>query len=138
LPLPGIDPRSPDSPARSQTLYSLSYPADHQCHYSPINEPWPLLGFFSIQYSQQIYFYRVRLCTSRPTPNLEDQAFVFIPHGTGLLSYTPGHWVARVPRYRHFPYLLTWAPEGSHRRHWGTKLTFGSLKIQEMCTITKP
>jgi hypothetical protein len=27
LPLPGIEPRSPGRPARSQTLYCLSYPA---------------------------------------------------------------------------------------------------------------
>jgi hypothetical protein len=31
--LPGIEPRSPGSPARSQTLYSLSYPAHDKTEY---------------------------------------------------------------------------------------------------------
>jgi hypothetical protein len=30
-----------------------------------------------------------------------------------LSSYTPRHWVARVPRGCHSPYPLLWAPEGS-------------------------
>jgi hypothetical protein len=29
-----------------------------------------------------------------------------------LPSYTPRHWVARVPRGCHSPYPLFWAPEG--------------------------
>jgi hypothetical protein len=29
-----------------------------------------------------------------------------------LSSYTPRHWVARVPRGCHSPYPLLWAPEG--------------------------
>jgi hypothetical protein len=32
-PLPGIEPGSPGRPARSQTLYWLSYPAHHYMHY---------------------------------------------------------------------------------------------------------
>jgi hypothetical protein len=83
----------------------------HQWRYSPINEPWPLLGSFSLEDSQQIPFYRVRLSASRPTPNLEDQVSVFIPLEAGLPSYASGQWVARVPWDRHFPYPLTWAPE---------------------------
>jgi hypothetical protein len=56
----------------------------------------------------------VGLSPSRPTPNLEDQASVFIPlPETWLHRYTSGHWVARVPRDRHFPYPLTWDPEGN-------------------------
>jgi hypothetical protein len=40
-----------------------------------------------------------------PTPNPQ--------HGrSGLRLYAPGHWVAWVPRDRHFRYPLTWAPEG--------------------------
>jgi hypothetical protein len=83
----------------------------HQWRYSPINEPWPLLESFSLEDSQQIYFYRVRLSASRPTPNLEDQVSVFIPLQAGLPSYASGQWVARVPWDRHFPYPPTWAPE---------------------------
>jgi hypothetical protein len=30
-----------------------------------------------------------------------------------LPSYTPRHWVARVPRGCHSPYSLLWAPEGA-------------------------
>jgi hypothetical protein len=34
----------------------------HQWHHSPINEPWPLLDYFlSVEDSQQIFIYRVRL-----------------------------------------------------------------------------
>jgi hypothetical protein len=67
---------------------------------------------FSLEDSLQIYFYRVRLSASPPTPNLDDQVSVFITPETGLPSYTPGQWVAWVPRDRHFPYTLTTAPEG--------------------------
>jgi hypothetical protein len=41
-PLPGIEPRSPGRPARSQTLYCLSYPAHTvmlQFHISSLEEP---------------------------------------------------------------------------------------------------
>jgi hypothetical protein len=39
LPPPGIEPRSPGRPARSQTLYWLSYPDNRQIHYNlPITE----------------------------------------------------------------------------------------------------
>jgi hypothetical protein len=47
----------------------------------PKYEPWPLLGFFSLEDSQQISFYSVRLSASRPAPNLDDQASIFIPLG---------------------------------------------------------
>jgi hypothetical protein len=53
----------------------------------------------------------VELLAPRPTPNLENQVSDLYPPETGWPSYTPGHWVARVPRDRHFPYPLTWAPE---------------------------
>jgi hypothetical protein len=36
LPLPGIEPRSPSGPARSQTLYCLSYPAPRKYSTIPI------------------------------------------------------------------------------------------------------
>jgi hypothetical protein len=35
-PLPGIEPRSPGRPVRSQTLYWLSYPAHHKVMHVPI------------------------------------------------------------------------------------------------------
>jgi hypothetical protein len=38
---------------------------------------------------------------------------IYIPGDRGLPSNTPGHW---VPRDRHFPYQLTWAPEGHVKR----------------------
>jgi hypothetical protein len=82
-----------------------------QWQQSPINKPWPLLGLFSFEDSQKIYFYRARLLTSRPTPNLEEQVTVFIALETGLPSFNPGHCVDRVHRDRHFPYPLTWAPK---------------------------
>jgi hypothetical protein len=50
----------------------------HQWHHSPINEPWPIVVFFSLEDSHKIYFCKVRLSASRPTPNLEDQASIFI------------------------------------------------------------
>jgi hypothetical protein len=34
------------------------------------------------------------------------------PPETGWPSYTPGHWLAWVPRGCHSPYPLLWAPEG--------------------------
>jgi hypothetical protein len=37
LPLPGIEPRSPGRPARSQTLYWLSYPGSALTNYASIN-----------------------------------------------------------------------------------------------------
>jgi hypothetical protein len=37
LPLPGIEPRSPGRPARSQTLYCLSYPALDSCTSKGLN-----------------------------------------------------------------------------------------------------
>jgi hypothetical protein len=40
-PLPGIEPRSPDRPARSQTLYWLSYPAHPTLSYDAILQGWP-------------------------------------------------------------------------------------------------
>jgi hypothetical protein len=43
LPLPGIEPRSPGRPARSQTLYCLSYPA-------------PLLSIMKNNYAEQRVF----------------------------------------------------------------------------------
>jgi hypothetical protein len=87
----------------------------HQWRYSPINEPRPLLGFFSLEDSEKNSFYRVRLSAPRPTPNLEDQVSVFIPPETGLPSNTPGHWVARVPCELHFPYPHNVGPEGENR-----------------------
>jgi hypothetical protein len=44
---------------------------------------------FSLEDSQQISFYRVRLSTSRPTPNLEDQASVFISPGYRVAQLHP-------------------------------------------------
>jgi hypothetical protein len=65
------------------SLIKLSYiklALSHQWHHTfPPNEPWPLLGLFFIEDSQQISFYKVRLSASHPTPNLEDQASIFIP-----------------------------------------------------------
>jgi hypothetical protein len=53
------------------------------------------------------FFSGTELLAPHPASNLE----------TGWPSYTPGHWVAQVPRDRHFPYPLTWAPEGI-LRNW--------------------
>jgi hypothetical protein len=50
---------------------------------------------------------RGEVVSPRRTPNLEDQV-----SQTGWPSYTPAHKVPRVPRDHHFPYPLTWAPEG--------------------------
>jgi hypothetical protein len=50
-------------------------------------ESWPLLGFLSLEDSQQSYFYRFRWSASRPTTNLGDQASVFIPPDTGQLGF---------------------------------------------------
>jgi hypothetical protein len=60
----------------------------------------------------------VGLLSPRPTPNLEDQVSnLYIPE-TGWPNYVPGHWVALVPRDRHFPYPLTWAPEGTYSYYY--------------------
>jgi hypothetical protein len=44
------------------------------------------LGLISLEYTQQISFYWVRLLAPRPTPNLEDQVSVFTPPETMLPS----------------------------------------------------
>jgi hypothetical protein len=46
------------------------------------------------------------------TPNPQRGGPFLYPPETGLPSYTPGHWIALVPRGRRNPYPLTWAPEG--------------------------
>jgi hypothetical protein len=47
----------------------------HYTYYSTSEAPQ------SLEDSQQIYFYKVSLSASSPTPNLEDQASVFISPG---------------------------------------------------------
>jgi hypothetical protein len=50
-----------------------------------------------------------------PTPNPQPGGpclRINDPPETGWPSYTPGHWVARVPRGCHSPYPPLWAPEG--------------------------
>jgi hypothetical protein len=52
-----------------------------------------------------------------PTPNpptWRTSSPYLWPPETGWPSYTPGHWVARVPRGCHSPYPLLWAPEGHY------------------------
>jgi hypothetical protein len=44
---------------------------------------------FSLEDSQQISFYSVRLSASRPTPNLEDQVSVFISPGDRVVQQYP-------------------------------------------------
>jgi hypothetical protein len=56
-------------------------------------------------------FFRGGVVSPTSNPQLEDQVSEFISPETGWPSYTLGHWIARVPRDRHFPYPLTWAPE---------------------------
>jgi hypothetical protein len=72
--------------------------------------PWPPL----LRFCNSSFFYGMRLLAPRPTPNLEDQVSVFMTPEIGWPSYTPGHWVARVPRGCHSPYPLLWAPEGRY------------------------
>jgi hypothetical protein len=57
-------------------------------------------------------FTGVGLLAPRPTPNLEDQVSEFVPPEDKVAQMCPGHWAAWVPQDRHFPYSLTWAPEG--------------------------
>jgi hypothetical protein len=45
--------------------------------------------FLSLEHSQQIYFYKVRLSASRPPTNLEDQASVFISPGDRVAQPYP-------------------------------------------------
>jgi hypothetical protein len=50
-PLPGIEPRSPGRPARSQTLYCLSYPGhEHDVYF--------LIVLLRVDYKEQLQMYR--------------------------------------------------------------------------------
>jgi hypothetical protein len=89
----------------------------HQRHHSPTNEPWPLLEFISLQDSQQISFYRVRLSASRPTPNLEDQSCVFIPPGDTVAQLYPRTLGITGASGSPLPYPLTWVPVGLHVKY---------------------
>jgi hypothetical protein len=57
----------------------------HQWHYSPINEPWPLLGFSLIRFSTN-YFLQVKVVSLTHNPQ---------PGGPGLRIYIPGDRVAQ-------------------------------------------
>jgi hypothetical protein len=86
----------------------------------------------------------VRLSASRPTPNLQKQASVFTPPERWMSSCATGHRVARVPRDRHVPYPLTWAPLGLNILYPiqilliilpSTKLQFYSTSVTKVPTI---
>jgi hypothetical protein len=51
--------------------------------------PWPPLLVFR----NNNPFYRAGLLVQRSTPNLEDQASIFMTPGDGWPNYTPRHWV---------------------------------------------
>jgi hypothetical protein len=87
---------------------SICHRYHYQWHHSPINDPWLILGCISLEDSQQIHFYSLMPNPQSGGPGLHIYALL----ETGLPSYTAGHWVACVPRIRHFPYPLTWDPEG--------------------------
>jgi hypothetical protein len=60
-----------------------------QSHHKPCK--WALASsrIFSLEDSQQISFYRVRLSASRPAPSLEDQVSVFISPGGRVAQAYP-------------------------------------------------
>jgi hypothetical protein len=91
----------------------------HQWRYSPINKPWPLLEFFCpLEDSQQIYFYRVRLSASRPTPNLE-----------GLLGCIFIIFIVR---------LVNIAPSTVYTGQRATYMKLKVVRSQTCHTFTKP
>jgi hypothetical protein len=72
-----------------------------------------LLQDFSLKVSKKIVL-RGEVVSFTPSLQPGGPCLRMYTPGAGLPSYTPGHWVARVPRDHHFPYPLTWAPEGEH------------------------
>jgi hypothetical protein len=56
MPPPGIEPRSPGRPARSKTLYCLSYPGSHFCFSTSIFIEVLLLEYFFFTISIEFFW----------------------------------------------------------------------------------
>jgi hypothetical protein len=81
----------------SQELYNYNH--HHHNHFTLDNPLWSMafIRSQSLVISSLDFlttgFLQGGLSTPRPTPNLEDQASVFVTPETGWTSYAPRHWV---------------------------------------------
>jgi hypothetical protein len=85
-------------------------------HYK--NEPWPLLGFLFLKRFSTNFFLQGEVVSLTPNPQPEGPGLRIYTPGDRVPRYTPGHWVSRVLRYRHFLYPLTSAPERGVILQW--------------------